>query len=52
MPLVGRPSYHDSPPVTDGMAIVWRLIVTHASPMSSAVRARRAQAGVLAGSFY
>ena len=52
VPLVGRPSYHDSPPVTDGMAIVWRLIVTHASPMSSAVRARRAQAGVLAGSFY
>lgn len=49
VPVIGRPSYHDSPAVEDGMAIVWRLIVTHASPMSSAVRARRAEAGVLAG---
>ncbi|MEM1107021.1 MAG: hypothetical protein AAGH87_11595 [Pseudomonadota bacterium] len=52
VPLVGRPSYHDSPPVSDGMSITWRLIVTHASPMSSAVRARRARTGVLEGSSY
>lgn len=42
VPITGRPSYHDSPPVTDGMAITWRMNITHASAMSAALRARRA----------
>lgn len=41
IPMSGRTSYHTSPPVRDGMAIIWRLIIAHGSVMSESLQARR-----------